>query len=329
MAVESLVARVLDGHVASGARLIRRLEDGDAEARAALPALRAWAGRAQLVGVTGPPGAGKSTLVDALVSGWRGNGLRVGVVAVDPTSPLSQGALLGDRVRMQRHATDPGVFIRSMASRGRLGGLSRATADACLVLDAMGYDRIAIETVGVGQDEVEVIGLAHTTCVVCLPGSGDVVQSMKAGILEVGDCLVLNKADQPGADEAARALFQMLHLREPDADGWELRLFETVASVGKGVPELIEAIEAHGRRLREGGGFARHAARRARARVFETLRERTETRTREAIHARRDLARLIEDVERGSLDPDVAADHLVAAILAPASDRPSEKEPEA
>jgi LAO/AO transport system kinase len=193
----------------------------------------------------------------------------------------------------------------------------------------MGYDRIAIETVGVGQDEVEVIGLAHTTCVVCLPVAGDFVQSMKAGILEVGDCLVLNKADQPGADEAARALFQMLHLREPGADGWELRLFETVASVGKGVPELIEAIEAHGRRLRQGDGFARHAARRARARVFETLRERTETRMREAIHARRDLARLIEDVERGSLDPDVAADHLVAAILAPASDRPSEKEPEA
>lgn len=325
MAVDALVARALEGHVPSGARLIRRLEDGDAEARALLPELRAHAGRAHLVGVTGPPGAGKSTLVDALVSGWRERGLRVGVVAVDPTSPFSRGALLGDRVRMQRHALDPDVFIRSMASRGRLGGLSRATADACLVLDAMGYDRIAIETVGVGQDEVEVIDLAHTTCVVCLPGSGDVVQSMKAGILEVGDCLVLNKADRPGADEASRALFEMLHLREDDEDGWELRLFETVASTGKGVSQLLDAIEAHGRFLHETGGFARHAARRARSRVFDTLRERFDARVREAIASDPAWASLLERVERGACDPDDAAERILASV----ANLPEETEPEA
>jgi len=312
--LDLLVERVLAGHVASGARLIRWLEDGDPAGRAALRVIHPKTGRAQIVGVTGAPGAGKSTLVDALVAGWRARGLRVGVVAVDPTSPFSGGALLGDRVRMQRHATDPNVFIRSMATRGQQGGLARHTAEACLVLDAMGYERIAVETVGVGQDELDVIRLAHTTAVVCLPGTGDAVQAQKAGLLEAGDCLVLNKADHPGADAAERDLRELLHLRGASADGWEPRLWKTVAARGEGVPALLDAIEAHGRHLHATGGFARHTARRARRAMLERLRERIEDRILLGAESDSDLRRLFDDVRDGELDPYTAADRLIETL---------------
>jgi LAO/AO transport system kinase len=197
---------VLAGHAASAARLIRLLEDERPEGRDALRELYPKSGRAHVVGVTGPPGAGKSTLVSALISALRAQGKRVGVIAVDPSSPVSGGALLGDRVRMQQRATDDGVFIRSMASRGHPGGLARSTWEAAVVLDAMGFEMVLVETVGVGQGELEIMDLAESTVVVCLPGTGDEVQAIKAGLVEIADVLVLNKADLPGAEQAERHL---------------------------------------------------------------------------------------------------------------------------
>jgi LAO/AO transport system kinase len=310
----ALVERVLAGHVASGARLIRLLEDGDANAAAALRAVYPKTGRAQIVGVTGPPGAGKSTLVDALIAGWRERGLRVGVVAVDPSSRFTGGALLGDRVRMQRHSADPGVFIRSMATRGQRGGLARRTGDACLVLDAMGYERVIVETIGVGQDEIEVTRLAHTTAVVFLPGTGDEVQALKAGLAEVGDLLVLNKADHPGADAARRDLEQLAHLRGADRNGWEPRVLETVAVRGEGVPALLDAIEEHGRHLRETGAFARHTGQRARAALLARLHEQIGARILEEAERDAELRSAIEAVESGRQDPYTAADRLLAVL---------------
>src|SRR3954463_15132711 len=212
-------------------------------------------GRGFVLGVTGNPGAGKSTVVDSLIAQYRAAGLRVGVVAVDPTSPFSGGAILGDRIRMQRHALDPGVFIRSLATRGHLGGLSRSTFDVAHVLDAMGYDRILIETVGVGQDEVDVMKAAHTTVVVTVPGLGDDIQAIKSGLLEVADVLVVNKADREGADRTERDLMHMLDLRA-HGERKEVEIVRTIATkgtaAGSGIAELAAAVEAHRARAWQG-----------------------------------------------------------------------------
>ncbi|HEY0190762.1 MAG TPA: methylmalonyl Co-A mutase-associated GTPase MeaB, partial [Kofleriaceae bacterium] len=207
------VAQILAGDVRAAARLMRDLDDRRPEAIAALKQLFPHTGRAYIVGITGNPGAGKSTVVDALISHYRAAGERVGAVCIDPSSPLSGGAILGDRVRMQRHALDPGVFIRSLATRGALGGLSRSTFDVVCVLDAMGFDRILIETVGVGQDEIDVMRAAHTTVVVAVPGLGDAIQAIKSGLLEIADVLAVNKADREGASRTERDLRLMLELR--------------------------------------------------------------------------------------------------------------------
>jgi LAO/AO transport system kinase len=316
LGIESLAERVLAGHVASAARLIRLVEDGRPEARDALRALYPKTGRAHVVGVTGPPGAGKSTLVASLIGELRRRDRRVGVIAVDPSSPFSGGAILGDRVRMQRFATDPGVFIRSMASRGQGGGLARASWEAEMVLDAMGMDVVVVETVGVGQNEIDVVDLAHSTVVVCLPGAGDEVQAIKAGLLEAADLLVLNKADLPGAADAERWLHVLLHSgRAPQSGAWEPPLLRTVASRDEGVAELVDALVAHRAHLDRSGGIAELERRRARRPFIERVRERLLARAMDGLEGPEAL-RLLEEVERRTLDPYTAAERWVDARLA-------------
>jgi LAO/AO transport system kinase len=317
-----LVQRALGGCQVSGARLIRWLEEGDAAGVQALRELYPHSGRAYLLGITGPPGGGKSTLVDALIGELRRRGQRVGVIAVDPSSPFSGGALLGDRLRMQRHATDPGVFIRSMATRGHLGGLSRAAFESGIVLDAMGYDVVVLETVGVGQGELEVAGLAHTTAVVCVPGLGDEVQALKAGLMEVADVYVLNKADLPGADAAERHLRAMLHLRAPDPEGgWTPPLLRTVAARGEGVGELLDACLAHRERLERAGQLRAKRAQHSLHLLRELLGERAAERILAGAARRPALGGLLEDVRAQRIDPYTAAERLLAGFdLGPASD---------
>jgi GTPase len=273
----SLPERVLSGDVRAAARLMRLIDDSQPAAEEALRALWPHTGRAQIVGITGNPGAGKSTLVDRLIALLRKQGKTVGVLAVDPTSPFSGGAILGDRIRMQDHALDPAVFIRSLATRGQLGGLSRATSDCVRVLDAMGKDVVLIETVGVGQDEIEVCRLAHTTVVVVVPGMGDDIQAIKAGILEVADLFAVNKSDREGADRTVRDLRSMLelnHVMGKDVGAHEIAIIKCVASQDEGVEEVWNAVAAHYAFLRKGGGLLQRETQRARAELIEVLRER-------------------------------------------------------
>jgi LAO/AO transport system kinase len=271
-----LAERVLAGEVRAAARLMRLIDDAQPAAEQELRALFPRTGRAQMVGITGNPGAGKSTLVDRLIAHLRAAGKTVGVLAVDPTSPFTGGAILGDRIRMQDHALDPGVFIRSLATRGQLGGLSRATSDCARVLDAMGKDVVLIETVGVGQDEVEVCRLAHTTVVVVVPGLGDDIQAIKAGILEVADLFAVNKSDREGADRTVRDLRSMLELNHVlgKETGHEIAILKCVASRDEGVAEVLDAIDAHYRFLKSGPGLLQRETLRARNELVEVLRDR-------------------------------------------------------
>jgi len=316
----NVVTGVLGGEIAAGARLIRWLEDGDQRGRDALKELYPRTGRAHLVGVTGPPGAGKSTLVDALVGECRRRDLKVGVIAVDPTSPFTGGSILGDRVRMQRHAIDPGVFIRSMASRGELGGLARATYDAALVMDAMGYDPVIIETVGVGQDEVEIATLAHTTVVVSVPGLGDEIQAIKAGVLETGHVFVVNKADRPGTDELKRQLELMLHLRaQSRPEGvWSPPLLATVATRGEGVAPLLDAVLAHAAHLRSVGGHAQRLGERSRRVLLAEFGTMSAARLIEAGRSEPAVAAILDAVSAGQLDPYSALTALHVRVSADA-----------
>ena len=300
----------------AAARLMRDLDDGMAPAIEALKLLYPHSGRAFVLGITGNPGAGKSTLVDVLIGRFRREGKRVGVVAVDPTSPFSGGAILGDRIRMSRHSTDPGVFIRSMATRGHLGGLSRSTADVVAVLDAMGFDIVIVETVGVGQDEVEIVAQAETTVVVTVPGLGDEIQAIKAGILEIADVLVVNKADREGADRSVRDLLGMLDLR-PHGHG-DVEIVKTVAATGVGVDELIAAVMRHRDKGASAGASGQDARRRRRAEAL--LGEVIQDRMRRA--AARVLAahpEIIDRVAERRIDPYSAAEDLLRSLLAPAS----------
>ena len=231
--------KIRNGDVRALARAATAVENRDPEAAGLLRELTPFAGRARIVGITGPPGAGKSTLVDALARALRARGKTAAILAVDPSSRITGGAILGDRIRMQEHHADPGIFIRSMATRGTTGGLARATADLARLMDAAGKDYVLIETVGVGQDEVEIAGLAQVTVVVLVPGMGDDVQAIKAGIMEIADVFVINKADQPGADRAQRELEGMLSL----SNGRKPTILRTVATEGQGIGELVDAIE--------------------------------------------------------------------------------------
>jgi len=307
---------ILKGEVRAAARLMRDLDDRRPDAMESLKALFPHTGKAYVVGITGNPGAGKSTVVDALIAHYRAAGERVGVICVDPTSPFSGGAILGDRIRMQRHALDPDVFIRSLATRGHLGGLSRSTFDVAHVLDAMGYTRILIETVGVGQDEVEVMRAAHTTVVVTVPGLGDDIQAIKAGLLEVADVLVVNKADREGADRTERDLMHMLDLRTGDRK--DVEIVRTIATrgtaEGSGIAELAHAIEAHRGRAWTGPGAAQRAEQRATAQLAELVRALLADRAARTMAARGGLHEIARSVVEHRQDPWTIAEELVATL---------------
>jgi LAO/AO transport system kinase len=315
--VPELVHRARQADPRAVARLITLVESGSPKLREVAEQLMPFTGFAQVVGLTGSPGVGKSTCTAALVSALREADKRVGVLAVDPSSPFSGGALLGDRVRMQEHATDPGVFIRSMATRGHLGGLASAAPQALRVLDAVGCDVVLIETVGVGQSEVEVVQLADTTMVLLAPGMGDGIQAAKAGILEIADIFVVNKADRDGADQVARDLRYMQSLggRHSEAGAWRAPIVKTVAARGEGISEVVAAIEKHRSWMDTHGELHRRRAARAEAEV-EAIALETVRRKFAQIHGAAALAELASRVAAGKLDPYTAADELVASLPA-------------
>lgn len=342
MVAESLWKRVLEGDVRGASRLMRLIDDGDPDATRELQRLFPKTGSAWVVGITGSPGAGKSTLTDKLIARFRRAGKTVGVIAVDPTSPFTGGAILGDRIRMQDHATDPGVFIRSLATRGNLGGLSRATGDCIRVMDAMGRDVIIVETVGVGQDEIDIAQMAHTTIVVVVPGMGDDIQAIKAGILEVADLFVVNKADLDGADRTVRELRAMLELRhavrhvgdhdrahrmlkpkknapkDPDAPPpteWEPPILKVVAAKDQGMEELLAAIGEHQAFLTASGQKQHRERARAEMQFVALLRERLLRKALDRLG--REKGRLEEVAARiaaREADPYALADELASQL---------------
>ncbi len=339
--VPALVDSARAGSPRAVARLISLVEDGHESLREVMAALAPHAGNAYVIGLTGSPGAGKSSLTDRLVAHYRAAGRKVGVVAVDPTSPFSGGAILGDRIRMQDHALDPDVFIRSMATRGNLGGLSRATSDVVTVMDAMGKDVVLVETVGVGQDEIEVAELAHTVVVVAVPGMGDDVQAIKAGVLEIADVFAVNKADREGADRTVRDLQQMLELRRstatrpvlehdaahrmrvteawsPDDPAfWEPPIVKTVAVRDEGIGELAEAIESHRAHLENTGHRHDREVARARAGFLAILRERLVAGALQRLAAERGhLDEIAARIAARQADPFQLVEELAARLTA-------------
>jgi LAO/AO transport system kinase len=310
----TLSQRVLAGDPRAMARAITLIEDESPAGADLVRAVFSHTGRAYLVGVTGAPGAGKSTLVDRLIGELRRGGRSVGVIAVDPTSPFSGGAILGDRVRMQAHVSDPGVFIRSMATRGNLGGLARATAEAALVLDAAGRDIVMIETVGVGQDEVDIVRTADVSIVVLVPGSGDEVQALKAGIMEIADIFVVNKADREGTDRTVASIEALQSLESFAGGRWRPPIVKTEATTGKGVAELVEAIE----RFRAHTAATLGERRRARAefRVRELLAHRFVRHVEQRVLAPGEFAALLDRIAARDSDPYSVVDDLVGRALA-------------
>ncbi|WBB51585.1 methylmalonyl Co-A mutase-associated GTPase MeaB [Verrucosispora sp. WMMA2044] len=308
-----LVERARDGDPRAVARLITLVESGDDTVPAIAAALAPYTGRAQVVGLTGSPGVGKSTTTNELVRALRAHGHRVGVLAIDPSSPFTGGAILGDRVRMQDHATDPGVYIRSMSSRGHLGGLSAATPQAVRVLEGAGCDVVLVETVGVGQAEVEVASLADTTLVLLAPGMGDAIQAVKAGILEIADVFVVNKADRDGADATVRDIQGMIALGERAPGQWRPQVVRTIAARGEGIDDVAAAIDKHRAWLVEHDELRRRREARAAAEVeaiaLGVLRAR--------IGSLRDgtqLPALAAEVASGATDPYAAAEALLAQL---------------
>ncbi len=300
---QDLIERMQKGERLALAKLMSIVENREPETAEIMSAVHGGR-RSAIIGVTGPPGAGKSTLLDSLTTGLRKEGRTVGVVAVDPSSPFSGGAVLGDRIRMQKHFLDQGVFIRSLSARGNVGGLARASRDIARLLEAAGKDVVIVETVGVGQSELDIMRLADTVAVVLVPEAGDTVQAMKAGLLEIADIFIVNKADRDGAQKIKSELEQMLHLRP--ADGWDVPVIMTVATSGEGVDEVIEALDTHRVYLGTSGlGERRNVAGR-KTEFMSVLRDEIGRRIHEAVAAG-ELATLVQRVEAGEVDPYGAA----------------------
>ncbi|WP_251330077.1 methylmalonyl Co-A mutase-associated GTPase MeaB [Haloplanus pelagicus] len=338
---DQLVADVLDGDHRALARTITKIEERATGYRDLVSTLHAHTGDAEVIGVTGSPGAGKSTLVDKLAKRYRDRGLTVGVIAVDPSSPYTGGAVLGDRIRMASNVGDMDVFFRSMSARGQLGGLSTATADAIKALDAFGKDRIVVETVGAGQNEVDVVRTADTVVVLVQPGSGDDVQMLKAGILEIGDVFVVNKADMDGAATTVSDLREMLHMREgataagaghhgagttavgtseadddgDDGNAWDPRIVETVATEGEGVTELIDALDEHHAHLRSTGELDRRERSRYAEEIRQLLRNDVADLLEEELERHGGIEALVDEVSDRESDPYTVADRILDPLV--------------
>jgi LAO/AO transport system kinase len=310
-----MIKKIIEGDQLAGGRLIRWLEEEDPQAIPALKLLYPHAGRAFVLGVTGPPGSGKSTLVNCLISEFRSRNMKVAVVAIDPSSPISGGALLGDRIRMRRHIEDNGVFIRSMATRGHLGGLTKTTRETVLVFDAMGYEVVIIETVGVGQDEVEIAKFAHTTAVVNLPGMGDDIQAMKAGLLEIGDVFIVNKADFPGADDVVEQLQSMLDLGHASEKDWRPPVLKTVAVKNEGITELADAFWRHRQYLIASGSFADHNFKWEFQFFRQMVMEMAAERIFDGLKDTPAYQALIDDLKNRRIDPISAAEKMLQKLL--------------
>lgn len=315
-----LASRLCAGDRRALARAISLVERNDASVRELLGAVRERSGLAHVVGVTGPPGGGKSTISDGLIERWRGRGRSVGMLAVDPSSPYSGGAILGDRVRMQRHTLDGGVFIRSMAARGHLGGLASASRDAIRLVDAAGFDICLLETVGVGQSELEVVHAADTVVLVITPSGGDGIQMIKSGIMEIPDVFAVNKADLPGADRVVRELRALVHeathsgrRRDPDGPPWEPPVLGCIATEGDGVDELAAAVDRHLEHQREHGGLARRRAARVRAEVEAIVAEVATLRAREALRGSLGVG---PDGDLSGVDPYALAERILGGHAA-------------
>jgi LAO/AO transport system kinase len=320
---QEVVERILAGEVLAAARLMRELDDGRPEAREILKEIYRHSGRAHIIGITGSPGVGKSTLTDRIIQYLRQEGKTVGVVAVDPTSPFSGGAILGDRIRMQRHALDEGVFIRSLATRGHFGGLTASARAVITVLDAMGKNYVLVETVGVGQDEVEIAATAYTTLVVTVPGMGDDIQAIKAGILEVADILVINKADREGASRTYQELIQMLELQaHRKASTWKAPVLMTQAKDNEGIEALMGAVQEHREFLAQDGARGLQLARGSRVRqeFLELLKEGVSRHLVQQLENNGRLDRVLKDILEKQTDPYSASEALVLETLGPLKD---------
>ncbi|MGN6184928.1 MAG: methylmalonyl Co-A mutase-associated GTPase MeaB [Thermoanaerobaculia bacterium] len=311
--LKSIVDGVLAGRTRPLAQAISLVESHDARAVRVLADVYPATGRARIIGITGSPGAGKSTLVASMAKHYRAQGKRVGIIAVDPTSPFTGGAILGDRIRMTELYTDRGVFIRSMATRGFLGGLAKATNDVVDILDAAGFDIVLVETVGVGQDEVEVVRTVQTNLVVLVPGMGDDIQAIKAGIMEIGDVFVVNKADRPGADKTVTEVTMMMSLVEEHGD-WIPPIVKTIASKNQGIIDLDEAIAKHFAYLSESGELDRRNRDRVRIRIETQLKERFMERLIGGTVSRDAYEQLLEDVLRKQTNPHDAAENVLSRV---------------
>lgn len=299
----SLAERILKGEIQAASRLMRDIDDEMDSAVEELKKLYPKTGGAHIIGITGPPGAGKSTLVDKMVGVLRNELQTVGVIAVDPTSPFSGGAILGDRIRMQQHSDDEGVFIRSLATRGHLGGISRSTRDIIKVMDAMGKDSIFVETVGVGQDEVEIVMAADTSIVVLVPGFGDGIQAMKAGVLEIADIFVINKSEQGGADQLEQELMIMLEMGSRRVSEWTIPIYRTEAITGEGIEELITGVQQHKEMLHQEESFQQRKRDRIRVEFIEILRSSLMKQIARKLSNNGALDQIVENIAKREVDP--------------------------